>query len=357
MRITFILPHFKMSGGNRVVYEYSNKLISMGHKVQIVTGSRQSFLFPRTKYGKIISDLIGFFGQKVNPSYFARPIDYLEVKARTLCVPDLSESYIPDSDVVIATAWETAEWVNSYGKKKGKKFYLVQQYEILYGPEERVNATYKMKLKKIVIATWLKDLLKDKFNEFSFGPITNGVDLGLFYNKNKKFNAPRRVGMLYHTFTWKGVADGIKAFEMAKTKHPGIELVMFSTREKGADVPGYVKFYHNPPQEKLRELYCSFDIFLAPSLSEGCQLPPMEAMACKCAVVATNVGGIPDYSIPGETALVSPPHDPESLGRNLIRLLEDGGLLERISIAGYEKIRNFTWDKAAHEFNKIITEN
>ena len=56
---------------------------------------------------------------------------------------------------------------------------------------------------------------------------------------------------------------------------------------------------------EIRNIYNSCDVFLSPSWAEGSQAPPMEAMACGCAVLATNVGGIPDYAIAGETAAVS----------------------------------------------------
>ncbi len=80
----------------------------------------------------------------------------------------------------------------------------------------------------------------------------------------------------------------------------------------------------------------------------------MEAMACKCAVVATNVGAIPDYTIPGETALVSPPRKPEFLAENISYLLNDEDRLKRISDAGYRYIKQFTWEKATDEFERVL---
>ena len=76
---------------------------------------------------------------------------------------------------------------------------------------------------------------------------------------------------------------------------------------------------------------------------------PQEAMACKCALVTTNVGAIADYTVPGETALVSPPGEPQALAQNLIRLLGDEEELRRISLAGYQKMREFTWEKAVKQ--------
>ena len=46
----------------------------------------------------------------------------------------------------------------------GAKFYFVQHYESLYhGEPARVDATYALPLKKIVISTWLRDIMKERF--------------------------------------------------------------------------------------------------------------------------------------------------------------------------------------------------
>ena len=162
--------------------------------------------------------------------------------------------------------------------------------------------------------------------------------------------------MLYHSSPIKGVQDGLKAFEIARTIYPDIRLVMFGTRKPRSGLPQDVEFHENPPQEMLREIYGSCDIWLFTSRLEGCGLVPMEAMACQCALVTTNVGAIPDYAIPGETALVSPPGDPEALAKNLIRLLAGESELRRIAWAGYKHIRQFTWERSARQMEKLFEE-
>ncbi len=52
-------------------------------------------------------------------------------------------------------------------------------------------------------------------------------------------------------------------------------------------------------------------------------MPPMEAMACGCAIVATNSRGILEYAIHEENALLSEPKCPEKLAESLIRVLSD----------------------------------
>ena len=56
----------------------------------------------------------------------------------------------------MATWWETAEWVARYPASKGAKAYFIQHHEVHEGlPADRVNATWRLPMHKIVIANWL----------------------------------------------------------------------------------------------------------------------------------------------------------------------------------------------------------
>jgi len=87
---------------------------------------------------------------------------------------------------------------------------------------------------------------------------------------------------------------------------------------------------------------------------EGFGLPPMEAMACRIPVVTTEVGAIPDYAIPGKTALISQPKDFKALARNLIELIENPQKRDRIAKAGYQHIQQFTWEKSTDKLEKLF---
>ena len=160
--------------------------------------------------------------------------------------------------------------------------------------------------------------------------------------------------MLHHIYEWKGASDGIEAFEIAKKKHPEIELVIFGTHKKAVNYE--CEYHYKPSKDKLREIYNSCDIFLCPSWKEGFGLASAEAMACKCALVTTDNGGCWDYAVHEKTALVPPPKNPEKLAENLIRLLKDNGLLKNIAQNGYEHIKQFTWDKAVDKMEKVFVE-
>lgn len=355
MKITFILPGIGVSGGVKAVFEFANHLRKRGHDVFVVYG-----LIPKSfevKWNDLRNLVVGALSTVAKSKLGAR-VKWFDLKANLRRVPTLAERFIPDADIVVATWWETAYCVSSYNKTKGEKFYLIQHYEIWGGPEDKVNNTYKLGLHNIVNSTWLKNILQDELNAPVEALILHAPDWEQFYPEAvERSNEIVRILMPYRKEKWKGVVHGIAAFEMAREKCSNIQLVMFG-EAPGEDVPQYVEFHQRPDNDRLREIYNSCDIFLFPSHCEGFGMPPMEAMACKCAVVSTNVGGIPDYTIPGETALVSPHRSPELLAENIIRLLEDKELLWHISEEGYNYIRHFTWERATdaleQTFNKVL---
>jgi len=146
---------------------------------------------------------------------------------------------------------------------------------------------------------------------------------------------------------WKGSYDGISALLIAKEKFSNFSAVLFGVSARGKGIPNWIEYIRNPPQEYLvREIYNKCSIFMAPSWSEGWALPPAEAMACGCAVVATDIGGFKDYAIDMKTAILSPPRDPEKLAQNLLNLLENDELRIQLAEEGHRMISTFSWDNS-----------
>ena len=358
MRITFLLPSIDIAGGIRSTFEIVNRLQDRGHDVSIIYP-----LIPMRSGSKwynlrnLASRTLGTIRNLKHGNH----ISWFDLRASLLRVPTLAERYIPKGDIIIATWWANAYDVNSYGKDKGKKFYFIRHYETWGGPEDLVNKTYTLPLHKIVTSTWLKNLIEKKFNVSTFGPLPNGVNFDLFYKENKSFKShnPKRIGIVYRMDKWKGMKDGLEAFLVAKKKYPKIQLVLFGQEPTSDDMEiikniDNVEFHRLPYKERLREIYNLLDIFVFPSHCEGFGNPPMEAMACGAACVTTDIGAVPDYTIPGNTALVSPPKDIEGLAQNIIRLLQNEKERKQIAENGYNYIKQFTWDRTVIQLEKIF---
>ena len=329
MRVTFLAPHVRIAGGVRAILTYADRLAGRGHDVTLVVPARGRLrALWRTTRG-------------------AGPDWLTDFRPRVRWVDRWDAAALPDGDAVVATAWQSAPVAAAAPSRCGAKFYLVQHYESLYhGDPAAVDATYRLPLTPIVISTWLRDVLRQRFGRDAEVLVTP-VDRALFRRVPVALDTSRpRVLMLHHEYAWKGVADGLAAVARAKARVPGLRLVGFGVKPPRASLP-YDEFHANPPQDGLAALYSGCDIYLCPSWDEGLGMPSMEAMACGVALVTYDNGGCRDYAVDGQTALVAPRRDVEALAAALQRAATDGALRERVAAAGLVRITTaFDWERA-----------
>lgn len=96
------------------------------------------------------------------------------------------------------------------------------------------------------------------------------------------------------------------------------------------------------------------DIFISTSRTEGFGLPPLEAMACGCAVITSDSGGVNEYAEDGHNCLMYQPGDEDALRTLLTGLISDPEKRWRLGIKGIETAKNFTWEKSARALEGII---
>ncbi len=353
MRITFILPAYLStpSGGFKVVYEYANRLQARGHRITVVhprnedeqTGAVQNIKSHLWKYKLLLRDrpLIPWFN--------------LSPDVRSFLVPDLRERFIPDADCIIATAYSTSFHVDGFSESKGRKFYLIQSYETWQGSEERVNASWKLPLNKIVVSRWLLRIAR----ELGESDRTTYIPLGLDFSRFKltvpvrERNIPR-VGMLSHAHEIKGTKDGLRALQIARDKIPDLQATVFGVDERGIDLPGWIDYLRLPSSRQHLDLYNSCQVFLHPSWVEGWGLPAAEAMACGCAIVAAANEGVHEFAVDGENAMLAPIKQPEVLAEKLVDLLIDDDLRIKLAETGYREVQKFTWDRAVNSLENLL---
>ncbi|MBO3463198.1 glycosyltransferase family protein, partial [Aetokthonos hydrillicola] len=156
MKITFVLPHASLAGGIRVVAIYAENLKKRGHEVFVVSVPRS-----QPSLRQQVKSFIKGQGLLSVPKKDLSHFDNLDVKHRVIeSYRPIVDADIPDADVVIATWWETAEWVANLSEAKGAKAYFIQHHEVVwdYVPKERVAATWSLPMHKITISQWLVDL-------------------------------------------------------------------------------------------------------------------------------------------------------------------------------------------------------
>lgn len=108
-----------------------------------------------------------------------------------------------------------------------------------------------------------------------------------------------------------------------------------------------VSFIGWVPEEDKPALYSRADMFVFPSLYEGFGLPPVEAMSCGAAVIASNRGSLPE--VVGEGGLLIDPLDVDGLAAALTALAEDEGRRRELAAKGLHQARRFSWQKTVAE--------
>lgn len=114
-----------------------------------------------------------------------------------------------------------------------------------------------------------------------------------------------------------------------------------------SDFPSHY-FYTGITSLALRRWFVMADLLLLPSHSEGRPTVIYEAMASKTAVLATNVGGVPEQVIDGETGILIDPEHKLQLVETLTRLTQDTFKLEAMGQAGFDRLRTKNWTWRGH---------
>jgi glycosyltransferase involved in cell wall biosynthesis len=113
-----------------------------------------------------------------------------------------------------------------------------------------------------------------------------------------------------------------------------------------------VQFLGFVTTDRLAELYETCDAYVHPAIfddnndTEGLGVVLVEALANRCPVVASRVGGIVDVILDEQTGLLVPEKDERALATAILRLLEDPALARRLGDAGHDfAVRHFDWER------------
>lgn len=350
-KINIILPALPKYpvGGFKVLFEYANKMAEDSNDVWIYYPKRlKPEKIRKSVFFKFVFEIMKFLKIK---NHFAGRWFNLNDKVKENFIYTLEEKYIRDADVTIASSWETAEWIGNYSENKGKKLYLIQDFETWSGSKERIKETWKLPLQKITIAKWLKKMVTEVGEESII--IRNGLDHNTFgIDINIEDRNPSKVSMLFHKLEWKGSKIGIEALKIVKKSIPSLEVDLFSTSKKNDSIPEWMNFHEKP--KDLRQLYNNSSIFISPSLSEGWGLPRAEAMQCGCATIITDVNGHNDYGTKEEDYLMVNPNDSEELANSIIRLINNNNLRYTISKSGNNLVKKFTWENSYQQMKDLF---
>lgn len=285
MRITIVMPSLDLSGGGRIIAGHAERLAEKGHEVLIVAACRERF-----DLKQLVKRLIAreFRPRRVNSHTRSANLPHRTSKHFGRVVED----DVPDADLIIATWWETAEWINKFSSRKGVKAHFIQGYEAFSNiPTDRVDAVWRLPLLKITIAQWLVDLGRDRFGIEDMALVPNSIDDQFRTSQVRRKNNRHTVGFLFHNAAIKDLSTTLATIGRLRKLRPNVRFVSFgSEKPQSGQLPADVEFHHAPTQETIVDIYSRCDAWVSTSLTEGFNLPPLEAMGCGTPAVCSKTG-------------------------------------------------------------------
>jgi glycosyltransferase involved in cell wall biosynthesis len=348
-KISVVLPGYPAhaGGGYKVVYQYANFLAQAGHRVHLVQ-MRPDQLRDLTPapVRRTVRTLIYALGRHARPRWF--PLD------KRITVTNYARQaaeYVPVSDAVVATAMETAHVASLAAEQQSiPGVYFIQHYELWSDDPSYVDSTWRLPLRKIVIAPWLQQKAADLGETAVVVP--NAIDANAFPLGPLIADRPMQILGLVSDLGWKRTDLLAETMELVAAEMPGVVLKTFGVVDKPSVLSEGVLHTRSPRPEDLRTLYQDSRVFLCTSDSEGFGLPPAEAMASGATVVSTDIGGVRSYA--DGVALFSPVGNARSLADNVLRLLRDPALAQQLATSGRERIAAYSPSAAATAFEREI---
>ena len=202
-------------------------------------------------------------------------------------------------------------------------------------------------------------LLKPEFQEKAHVVIYPAVGPKVQRTNDKRMDLPDRFLLAVGTLQpRKNIQGVIKAFEQIAEAKPQLHLCIaggsgWKSSAIFEVIPEWLKerihFLGYVHHDELMELYSRAQLLVFPSFYEGFGIPPLEAMACGCPVITSDVSSLPE--VVGDAALMIDPNNTEEIANTIKYLL--GPQVSAIAVErGYAQAKQFSWDESAR---KLLT--
>jgi glycosyltransferase involved in cell wall biosynthesis len=328
MRVVFLCPHSRISGGVKVIFKLALGLRKKG-----------------------IETFISL--QKVGD----RSVSWLEEPIpEDMLVENKDPTYqtLPECDIVVN---------NGDGDPylpllpKTKQVLLLQNFGVHEAVTERNNILYPYDA-VIAVSNWLLRVAKQCGHHKLF-LVTPGIDSSFIPCKVPKSKIPV-VGALHHSLPAKNNSLFEATIQSLVLKNKVIVRPLLLSSKH---VPAIQTFAQDnimysmvldPPQSILPFMYSSCTVWMSPAYREGFGLTTLEAMACGVPVVTLRNLGLDEYITDKENCMLV--KDKHEASAAIIELLGNQNLAAQIAKKGRELANKFTWENTVKQFYTVLQE-
>lgn len=181
--------------------------------------------------------------------------------------------------------------------------------------------------------------------------LASSIDASLSYGTEPVPSHPYYLYVGSRDSNYKNFDTLLLAFRKAVSVKPEIKLCVvgypFSETEvkliADLNLSDRIEHYAYASDAHLAKLYRCSLAFVYPSLYEGFGIPPLEAMSCGTAVIASNCSSIPE--VVADAGILFDPKSTSDLADILLLLLDNSAERDRLITKGHQRAKGFSWDK------------
>jgi len=260
-----------------------------------------------------------------------------------------------------------AHWASSYGflgASTGFHPFLVSTWgrDVFDFPKQSIvhRKLLEYVLGKADILTATSKMLNQETRKYiskksNVHTIPFGVDLRRFKPLKRTGEKPLVIGIVKKLEKKYGIRYLIEAFAQVEKNHHSLKLWIVGTGSQDGllkrlvhrlNLEDNVVFWGFINNHKIPKILNEMDIFVVPSIepSETFGVAAVEAAACGLPVIASNIGGLPEVVIDGETGFLIPPKEPQEIVEKLILLIQNKELRKQMGKESRKFVEsNYNW--------------
>ena len=345
--VLFLLPVKGASGGANSVVQEAAGMRRLGVDARVATPAKHADSFER--FYRRLFDAGDVF-------VFYESDQELYAKARHF-------------DVVVATLWSTPALIAPFAQRHPQKLYVyyVQDYEPNFFPNDAESQavardSYTLVPNMVLMAKtdWICRTILDKHGRHVHR-VAASLDRGVYHSRGAGGSDSGSVtvaAMVRPSTSRRAPLRTLRVLEaVSKTARANVRVEIFGCEE--VDLKSYIArsaaamgsgFYRNRgvlSSDGIAGLLRRADVFVDVSDYQAFGRTGLEAMACGCAVLLPADGGVHEYAVHGDNALVVDTSSFETVVVELTKLIDDPALRRRLARQGLETARQYSIARAS----------